>query len=145
MKYIHYGHKCFDRSLFRPVKNTMDIFKKPKGGFWASAIDAEFGWKDWCDDQNFRKCDEENSFRFKLKDGAKVLHINKEDMELPCITREDPTSHHLFIFPDWEQMVKDGWDAVEVHISECRALYEHLYGWDCDSILVLNPDVVEAI
>lgn len=38
-------------------------------------------------------------------------------------------------------MSKD-YDAVEVLISEDRRLYQQLYGWDCDSILIMNPDIV---
>lgn len=39
---------------------------------------------------------------------------------------------------DWEKLAKMA-DAGEVRI---RHLHKALYGWDCDSIVVLNPDVV---
>ena len=47
--------------------------------------------------------------------------------------------------PDFEKMLADGWDAIEFRLSEDSELYWALYGWDCDSILVMNPDVVEEI
>ena len=34
------------------------------------------------------------------------------------------------------------YDAVEVSISSDFDLYYKLYGWDCDSIVIMNPDVV---
>ena len=44
------------------------------------------------------------------------------------------------------------YDAIELHLSEdnsrgdfMECLYWVLYGWDCDSILIMNPDVVEVL
>ena len=39
MRYIHYGCTSFDKLKFQEIK----------GGLWASPIDAEYGWKDWCE------------------------------------------------------------------------------------------------
>ena len=76
--YVHYGHKNFDNDLFKPIKNISN-FSKPKGGLWASRIDAKYGWREWCNDEEFRKNDEENAFRFTLSDYAKILYIDSED------------------------------------------------------------------
>ena len=43
--YVHYGHKKFYKEMCGPIEN-IQLFTKPKGGFWASRIDAKFGWKD---------------------------------------------------------------------------------------------------
>ena len=45
---------------------------------------------------------------------------------------------------DFEQL-KENYDAIEVDISADNTLYWELYGWDVDSILVLNPNVVEVV
>lgn len=44
------------------------------------------------------------------------------------------------------------YDGIELHISEETTdldkydeLYFALYGWDCDSILIMNPDVVITV
>lgn len=76
--YVHYGHKNFDNDLFKPIKNISN-FSKPKGGLWASRLDAKYGWREWCNDEEFRKNDEENAFRFTLSDYAKILYIDSED------------------------------------------------------------------
>ena len=47
--------------------------------------------------------------------------------------------------PDFEKLLSDGVDAIELFISDDRELYWSLYGWDCDSILIMNPDVVREI
>ncbi|MFR3519297.1 MAG: hypothetical protein ACLTT4_12785 [Coprobacillus cateniformis] len=45
---------------------------------------------------------------------------------------------------DFEEL-KRQYDAIEVNISNDYGLYWKLYGWDCDSILVMNSDVVVEI
>lgn len=77
-KYIHYGHKKFEPDRFKEIKNR-DFWMKPDGGFWASPVDAKWGWKDWCESENFMDCDIENSFKFTLKDTANVIHIHSVD------------------------------------------------------------------
>ena len=39
---------------------------------------------------------------------------------------------------DFERVAKD-YDFIDFKVKE---LYYQLYGWDLDSILVLNPDVI---
>ena len=141
MRYIHYGCTSFDKSKFQEIKNE-PYFCKPKGGLWASPVDAEYGWRDWCEAENFRECSKDNSFSFALKGNAKVYHIRSvSDVKaMPQVN----TGITTFYIPDFEKMLADGWDAIELHMSECGALYWALYGWDCDCILVLNPDIVEV-
>lgn len=139
--YIHYGHKAFSINEFMPVSNWR-LRNKPMGGLWASPLDAERGWKNWCEAEEFAECDEKNSFRFRLARGAKVYHIrNKKDVDaLP----EQKERLEFVRSVDFEKMMKDGWQAIELHLSECPELYWALYGWDCDCILVLDPNVVEV-
>ena len=52
-----------------------------------------------------------------------------------------------FYMPTWIvldfEKLSHKYDAIEVNISSDDELYYKLYGWDCDSILVMNPDVVQ--
>lgn len=43
---------------------------------------------------------------------------------------------------DFEKL-KEDYDAIEVLISKDSRLYWSLYSWDCDSLLVLNKDIIE--
>ena len=139
-EYIHFGHDHFDREKFQEIKNET-YFCKPKGGLWASPINAEYGWKDWCEAENFRECSVENSFSFSLRNDAMVYHIRSlqdvKDMPLA------ETEIKIYYIPDFEKMLADGWDAIELHLSECDQLYWALYGWDCDCILIMNKDIIE--
>ena len=77
-----------------------------------------------------------------MKDGAKVYHIRSvsDVKDMPQVN----TGISVYYVPDFEKMLVNGWDAIELHLSECGALYWALYGWDCDCILVMNPDIVEV-
>lgn len=46
---------------------------------------------------------------------------------------------------DFETLESSGVDAVEVNLSADRNLYYELYGWDCDSILIINPEIIVPI
>lgn len=138
-KYIHYGHTSFEPNRFQEIKNEIG-FAKPEGGFWASPVDAKFGWKDWCKRNNFRKIEEENSFTFTLRDSATVIHIHSDNdlEELP----KQKSSSPLSVCLDFETMKEQGVDAIEVHISDDWDLYYKLFPWDCDSILIMNKDII---
>ena len=141
-EYVHYGHKKLDKKLFLPIENY-ELFSKPRGGLWASRADAKFGWKDWCEREKFRQYDDDDSFKFHLSEDANVIVINSVDdlKKLPIQKSEFET---LFFALDFEKMISDGVDAIEVNISSDRELYMALWGWDCDSILIMNPDIVKT-
>lgn len=143
-KYIHYGHKNFDREKFGNIRNYKG-FTKPYGGFWASPVDAEFGWKEWCEREDFRECSLGCSFTFTLSPEAKVLYIDDVGKlnGLPEAEYEFALSEWRLL--DFEKLLEQGYDAVEMNLSSDGRLYWALYGWDCDSILILNPDIVEVL
>lgn len=138
--YIHYGHKQFLHSKFNEIVNDK-FFCKPYGGLWASPVGAERGWKNWCDENGFRECKEENSFTFELSETANVLHIRSRS-DLEKLPRQQEAMITQWIHLDFEKIKASGVDAIELHLSEDWELHWTLYGWDCDSILIMNPDIV---
>ena len=46
---------------------------------------------------------------------------------------------------DFEQLIANRIAAIEFNLSNDWDLYMALYGWDCDSTLILNPDVIKII
>lgn len=151
-KYIHYGSSSFDLNKFGAVKNYTDMWNKPDPYtcLWASPIDSENSWTQWCKDNLFRLDELESWFIFELKPDATILNIrnddelqqaldsgllhNRHDEFLGCSLSDD-------YYMDFEQLAQDGFDAIEVHICSSR-IYWGLYGWDCDSLLVLNPNCI---
>lgn len=149
-EYIHYGSKKFDPSLFSPIRNC--CFVKPFGGFWGSPVGTGYGWKKWNEISHFCEIKEENSFRFTLTEEAKVLHVySSDDLKPLPHCKEIPWC--LFHILDFETLQNSGYDAIELHLSEekltrfglLESLYYTLYGWDCDSVLIMNPDIVVQI
>lgn len=140
IRYIHYGNTKFEPERFQEVINE-DYRPKPSGGFWGSPVDAEFGWKNWCERENYMECMKENSLTFTIRDDAHVLHIRSGANlgGLPMIKEE-----YGKIYLDFEKLRELGIDAIELHLSENPELYRVLYTWDCDSILIMNPDIIEV-
>ena len=148
-KYIHYGSSSFDLNKFNTPKNCTEPWNKPDPGtcLWASPIDSENGWKDWCIDNHFRIERLKTSFIFSLKPKAKILNL-RTDEELDQALKLDliyPRREFIGSLPDYymdfEKLTSKGFDAIEVCIYSSR-IYWGLYGWDCDSLLVLNPDCI---
>ena len=151
--YIHYGMSEFDKSVFKPIKNG-HLESKPFGGLWASPVNSKCGWKDWCISEGFCLYKLDLSFSFVLTDDAKVLHlrsgadVDKLPIYCPYPEMEDtiPTR-----YIDFEKLMEK-YDAVELHLPEDRrcepywnSIYLKMWSWDCDSILIMNPDIIVPI
>lgn len=144
MEYIHYGSLKFNSNIFKQVKNLSYSNKpKPGTGLWASPKESNYGWKDWCKQENFRSCKDKNSFTFELDKNAKILIIdNYEDL----IKNLNFLKHKEFkglISIDFEEASKR-YDAIlltEKGERNTRITHpKNLYGWDCESILILKSD-----
>lgn len=149
-RYIHYGATEFIPTKGFPIKN-LEHFMKPKGGLWASRKNASFGWKDWCEQEDFRHCDMENSFEFTFTNQAKIVTISTVQQLHNLPQMEDGGLSWCYSI-DFEKCLHLGIDAIELcwYGNEYRDvafgdLYNELYGWDCDSIVVLNPDAIKQI
>ena len=143
-EYIHYGSGHFDRSHFFPVKNSTVVPCKPHYNtcFWASPIGAKLGWFDWCIREDFFIDNLNTKFKFTISPNARILYITKmEDLSIDEVElREIPPCKI-----DYEALSKK-YDAVEVNLSDGNAeLYFSLYGWDCDSIVIMNPDIIQEV
>ena len=59
------------KELIKPIENS---FVKPEGGLWASPFHSAYGWKEWCQHEDFG--DLTSSFIFAFE--GNVLVINSE-------------------------------------------------------------------
>ena len=143
--YVHYGHDKFDKEKFQDISNT-PFANKPRGGLWASPVKAPFSWKDWNETEDFVKCDDNNCFTFKLERNAKIYEIHSVDDFLKMAKAYPGGMGRLGDMVDinFEEMAND-YDGIELFLSEDRQLYWSMYGWDCDSIIILKPDVVVEV
>lgn len=144
MEYIHYGDDTFRKEMYRPIKNREYRFTKPRFGFWASPVSTDYGWRDFCEREELES-DLSRFFTFALSDGARVLRI-REVYDLTWLPQLPGESLRGEVYLDFE-MIAESFDAIEVLFGKERtvksyALRTALNFWDCDSLLVLNPDVV---
>ena len=144
--YVHYGSRYFDREKFREVKN-IEYGMKPVGGLWASLVDADYSWKQWCIDNEFRENNEDNCFYFRVR-GWQVYEVETlEDLnKLPHIHLPDKykqwfSGHERFL--DFETMSKGefSYSGLEIKIKDVE---DEMSAFSCDCILMLNSrDIVE--
>lgn len=141
MQYIHYGTTKFNPYLFTKIIN-IPYRAKPDGGFWASPVDKElFTWEKWCEVEGFCEYNPEKSITFHLAENARILYLTcKEDLDAV------PDQYKLYdkriTILDFEALQGE-YDAVEAYAGSDGYINSHLYTWDCDSILIMNPKIIE--
>lgn len=158
--YVHYGDgNVYNKENFKPIKNIdyNNVEKIPDGqttkpkfgtGLWASNINSPLNWRALCyayDFEQLKYIKNKNYFLFTFKPDANIVHINTpDDLEKIPHLRNIRGKEYNILF---EEALEQGIDAIELHLeSEYRyELDEYLYGWDCSSVLVLNPDSVEEL
>jgi hypothetical protein len=143
MDLITYGlGKELKLEKIEPIKNE---FVKPKGGLWASPINSSFGWREWCESEGFRLRSFDTSFQFSIS--GNILVIDSED-DLKFFNWDRPYSHVDMLIPDFEDLVFTGYDAVHLTVKgeyETRFSVPYsLYGWDCESVLIMNLNCIKS-
>lgn len=133
---IHYGSTRFEPRKFTPVCDRH--FVKPNGGLWASPVDSKWGWKQWCESEGFRLAALKLSFTFTFRGSLFVIDSAEDMNRLPWID-----SLHCPLF---EPLQFCGYDAIHLTVKgERETRFSHprsLYGWDCESVLILNPSCI---
>lgn len=143
MKYIHYGNDKFEINKFETISNDSRIPTKPSGGFWASRVDSNYSWKNYCIKQRY-DIDLDKYIIFSIDDKARILSINncKQLENLPQLdSKRRFYKNNLYTKLDFERL-SEKYDAIEVFIREKDELYFQLFGWDCESILIMNPKII---
>ena len=109
--YINCGSDVFIPEF---IVKKFDRFDKPSG-LWASPEDSDWGWREWCEAEDFRSEEQlAMNFRFKLKDGARVLQVySLKDIE-PYLAWHDLLERHKLNL----DLIHSEFDAMEVHIDK---------------------------
>jgi len=156
--YIILGKKELTREKFSPVKSRVGL-NKPEGGLWASPYypDKEYisSWHEWCaiEMDNWLSND---SVILTVKDNARIFTIDSQEDLLKFINivgvAEDEIMSKIsyrFASPNFEK-AKELFDVI--YLSEngqwktrfsCKECQYNLYGWDCESVLILNFDCID--
>lgn len=144
--YRNYGNGSnFDPTLWKDPKNGGWI--KPEiGGLWASPVDSKWGWKDWCEAEDFLDTSKQEYFDFCLSDDARVYTINTPtDIRIFKYAVSPFMSGYPILTIDFEGARKD-YDAIFLsELGERTTRFSDpfsFYDWDCESILILNKEVI---
>ena len=163
MTYIHYGSNEY--IPFAGVRNVRE-WQKPEGGLWGCREDDPNGWEAWCRKEQYQLKRLKKRFSFTLTEDSCVLTLEKEEqlIDLPkqkpwepkdlswMETLEPdqiPTQEQLdewlrpnWCFLDFEKLAQR-YDAIE--LINAGAFRSSLNLWDCNCILVMNPNAVQVL
>lgn len=147
--FIHYGSEEFIPSEWNePTVGLKALVNKPEGGLWASPLYSKHSWKQWIGkSEHFSLGNLKKSFRFTLEKGSRVLVIDSEESvpEKYLTTNSFISERHIL---DFNKIIED-YDAVfltEKGEKETRwSSGLCLYGWDCESLLVLNKNIIKIL
>lgn len=139
---ISYDLGAYQAARFQEPKND---WVKPQGGLWSSPQDAKYGWKAWCIDNDYGVL--ASYFKFDYTSSNIYVIDGVDDLKaLPRYAKYD-----WAIYLDFEHIVRLGIDAI--HLTEhgertTRYLHTNampmMYGWDCESVLILNKDHIRV-
>ena len=141
MKVVHYTRdKAFQ---LRPIK-IENSWIKPTGGLWASPIEVEENWKAWCEQEEFGNIGSQTRVEMEI-DTSKFLIINS----VADLKRLSWEPHHaLREIIDFQVMKADGIDGIYLTAEGQWATRlthpRHLYGWDCECILIMNERCIQS-
>lgn len=146
--FIHQGSDIIDETI-RIKPREFRRMSKPDFGFWvAPEIEGYVStWDKWCQDEDY--ClphrDNDKIIKMKIKPSARILIIDSyEDLEK--VFHEYPLAecHQL----DWVK-ISENYDAVylteEGQYSTRMTTPLNLYGWDLESAVIFNYDVIQII
>lgn len=146
--YIHYGSDVFDMEKFNSIKDLKRDnrgINKPDFGLWASPVDTDFGWKDWCEGEEFHLDRLDKRFTFTLSEDAKILTVRGLD-DVKDYTSYIDERITLFKVLDFDRIMRR-FDGMElIHEDRYSELHDSFfYTWDCDSIVIWNPQVLQLL
>lgn len=148
--------ETINKEKFNPVINAL-LPIKPSGGLWASVyrpyIDEEnyFINSEWDEFIQYELNDKikKNSICFNIKQNSKIMIIDNENdcNQLFKMYESEEDSNKFLKFLDFEKMVVDGLDGIYLTSEgqqRTRLSFPYnLYGWDVESLLLFNLDVIK--
>lgn len=157
--HIILGKKELNKEMFKPIKNGIGSIK-PKGGLWASPYypNDEYisGWHKWCSNE-MDSWLSNDSVILELKNNTRMFTINNQNDLIKFISivgiAEDEVllrmGLKMLIYPNFEKasqlfdviyLTEEGEWKTRFVSNQCDY---NLYGWDCESILILNFDCIK--
>ena len=154
MRYIVLGKTELKEEFFNKDL-TNDGINKPVGGLWSSPYTPGkkyiSDWDRFCKEENFIKGDNSVGVIFSLKEEARIYTIDtKEDLDnlankYPIVVKEN-LRYNFMSTIDFTKVSKD---YVAIYLTDKGQWATRfsrpntLYGWDCETLLVLNFNAID--
>ena len=134
----HYGASTYDPRLFKPITNR-GMRNKPEGGLWTSPPKSTWGWMRWCRSEGYHLSRLRKRVNLIIKGKFLVIDEVEDLYDLPW-----RRSNNLF-YIDFEAL-DPTLDAIHLTVKgEDETRFNepgNLYGWDCETVLVLNKAAI---
>lgn len=130
-------------------RGRMGYTNKPIFGLWASPVDSEWGWRNFCMDGGWNLERLTNKFLFKLSPDSKIYVIDNIE-DLNAISAFGPDSFGWKTI-NFRKLLNEGYDGLYItrdaaHIQDdSKTMLKGLDSWDVESICVFNKDVIIPI
>lgn len=154
--FISYGVDKYSPYMVKPIDVNSRWGKsvnKPHGGLWASPVDSEFGWGDFCNRDAFNLKTLSKHFLFKLKKDSNILIIDSAD-DLVHNSIYDRDAWKCIL--DFKKIVRN-YDGIYISDNAASRLrydiklkgkdvyVSGLNAWDVESICIWNAEVIEPL
>lgn len=145
--FVHYGIKRLNLRKFRKPKNISWNKPKNRTGLWASPLNSNHSWYHAALEMGIRNHTPDECVKFKLKRNARVLVIDDVSDLLNLVYFNPFGEGYSYMDAiDFEELTKT-YDAIYLtEAGQWRTRLSHphhLYGWDCECILILNKHVIK--
>ena len=135
MECIHYTAN--ESWTLKPITVANGSHTKPFGALWASPVDSGRSWSQWCRESDFRIDTLAVGVSLDISLENAIVIDTKDDLY-----KLDWRQDGLYRYPDWENMANRGVDVVYLTSNGLDSTTFELYGWDCESVVVLNSQAV---
>ena len=153
-EFVTYGI-FYNPLKFMKIKTASQYLNKPAGGLWSSPVDSVWGWKDWCESEDYRQgYGLKFGFKFILKKSAKIFVIDSLSDYLRMPEKYFSTCRYDGkYYIDWEKLCMD-YDGFLLtyngfcetrFIEDCGLNRRGFYSWDCETLLVFSLDIISEI
>ena len=148
MQLIHYGTTAYCVDNVAPIVDDPQRagMKKPSGGLWTSPVNSKYGWKDWCEAESFGTLQEWVFLDFvgRVLTIDCVNDLDQLDWYTPdyflglCKPSQYPLFEPLLPHYDAIHLTEEGHWSTRLPPGP-----RDFYGWDCETVLILNPQRLE--
>jgi hypothetical protein len=150
MNLTHNAAEPFEYDPERTYFNSRAVGYGKPAGFWVSD-DDEYGWKQWCTDNEFRTYAHEYSAHVELADDANILFIRSREQ---LVRFHQKYSYNPYpqlrgtAMIDWDQ-VAEKYDGIIITPYRWDTRYDMdmlwYNGWDCASGCIWNLNAIKTV